>query len=186
MPFDGLVTTSVVKELHTIIPAKVDKIYQPNKYTIVLGLYSNGINYNLNICADANNPRLHLTWHDRQNPSIAPNFCMLLRKYLSGAKLISASTSDLERVINLSFECYNEYSDKTTKNLFVEIMGRYSNIVLTNEDGTIVDSLKHVNSSRKILPKLEYSFPPSDKIRLVTKDLLKPIKVSSIFFPRTI
>ena len=82
MAFDGITTNSVVKELKSIIGYKIDKVYEPDKNTIVLGLYGKSINLALLLCISSNNCRLHLSTHNQKNPITAPNFCMLLRKHL--------------------------------------------------------------------------------------------------------
>lgn len=167
MAFDGLIVKSISLELSSIlIGAKIDKIYQPSKHTIVLGFYNNGNNYFLSLNASSENPRFHLTWHNKPNPMVAPNFCMFLRKYISGAKLLNIVTTDLERVVEFEFECYSEYSDKTTRKLVIEVMGRYSNILLLDHENIIMDSLKHFYSSREISPGKQYLYPKSEKLSI--------------------
>ena len=95
MAFDGIVLNSIVNELkNTILGAKVNKIYQPTKNNIILDLYAQGKKFNLNLCIEPKNCRLNLTKHLMENPMQAPSFCMLLRKHLNSAKLISISTFD--------------------------------------------------------------------------------------------
>lgn len=167
MAFDGFVTNAVRLELNSeILNAKIDKINQPDKNTIVLGLYANGKNYMLELCIHPENCRINLSFHPKQNPLVAPNFCMLLRKHLLGSKIISIETVDLERTVYISFESYNDFGEKTTKKLIIEIMGRYSNIILVDSENKILDVLKHVNSSRNLLPKNTYAPPASSKISL--------------------
>lgn len=165
MAFDGIVTKSVVQELqNSIIEGKVNKVFQPTKFDIILGLYSNKKNLALHLCASTTNCRINLTTHTKPNPPSAPNFCMLLRKHLIGAKILSISTPDLERIVQIDFECLNELNDKVIKKLYIEIMGSHSNIVLTNSNNIIIDSLKHVDTPfRTILPAREYVFPPNEK-----------------------
>lgn len=147
MAFDGIVLNSIISELNSnILNSKVNKIYEPTNNDIILGLYCNGINYSLHICVHYLNCRIHLSTHSKPNPLSAPNFCMLLRKHLIGSKIISISTIGLERLVEISFECYNELNDKIIKKLYIEIMGSYSNIVLTNQNNIIIDSLKHIDS----------------------------------------
>lgn len=88
MAFDGITTKAIVDELQNIIGSKIDKIHEPDKNTIILGLYLNGKNYALNICIDSHNCRINLTTHQKENPLVAPNFCMLLRKHLLGEKFL--------------------------------------------------------------------------------------------------
>jgi len=166
MAFDGLVTKAVISELNnSIIGSKVNKIFQPTKNEIIIGLYGNGINYLLNVCVHPELCRICLTTHSKPNPQNALNFCMLLRKYLIGSKIISISSYDLERTIEIKFECFNEFNDLVIRKLFVEIMSRQSNIILTNENNIIIDSLLHLtNSTRELLPAHEYTFMPNNKI----------------------
>ena len=88
---------------------------------------------------------------------------MLLRKYLTGGKIIKISNYDLERTIEIKFECYNELNDLVVRKLFIEIMSRQSNIILTNENNIIIDTLKHFDNKRQLLPAHEYSFVPIKK-----------------------
>ena len=84
MAFDGIVTKAIASELQQLSGARVDKIFQPNSNNVIIGCYINGKNYALNICTNSNNYRIHLTTHPKPNPQIAPNFCMVLRKHLTG------------------------------------------------------------------------------------------------------
>ena len=165
MPFDGFVTKKIITELSPkLIGGKINKVYEPNKNEIILSIYNMGENYNLLLCANPDYCRINLTSFQKQNPQNAYNFCMLLRKYLVGGKIKDISTYDLERTIKITFECYNELNDLVTRKLFVEIMSRQSNIILTNENNMIIDTLKHLElSSRELLPAHEYIYTPSPK-----------------------
>ncbi len=166
MAFDGFITKSVITELNnTLIGAKVNKVYEPTKNDVVLSLYNNGNNYLLDLCANPEFCRICLTTHSKQNPQNAYNFCMLLRKYLIGGKITKISNYDLERTIEIQFECYNDLNDLVKRKLFVEIMSRQSNIILTNENNIIIDTLKHFdNNVRELLPAHEYVFTPINKV----------------------
>lgn len=166
MAFDGFITKSVITELNnTIIGAKVNKVYEPTKNDVVLSLYNNGNNYLLDLCANPEFCRICLTSHTKQNPQNAYNFCMLLRKYLVGGKITKISNYDLERTIEIQFECYNDLNDLVKRKLFIEIMSRQSNIILTNERNIIIDTLKHFdNNVRELLPAHEYVFTPITKV----------------------
>ena len=165
MAFDGIVTKSIISELNTIlIGAKVNKVLQPTKTEIVLELYNNGKNYSLLLSCDAEFCRIGLTNHSKPNPQNALNFCMLLRKYLVGGKILEISNYDFERTVLLKFSCYNELNDLVTRKLFIEIMSRQSNIILTNENNIIIDSIKHFDTNtREMLPAHEYEFVPITK-----------------------
>ena len=160
MAFDGIITRAVIAELKpNLIGAKVNKIYEPTKNDIVLELYNNGQNYSLNLCINPESCRISLTTYSKPNPQVAPNFCMLLRKYLVGGRIIDISNMDLERTVEIKFETYNELNDLVQRKLFIEIMSRQSNIILTNENNIIIDTLKHVdNSSRELLPAHPFEF----------------------------
>lgn len=169
MAFDGIVTKAVSYELQTVlIDGKINKIFEPNKNEIILGIYAGGKNYALNICIDSNLYRIHLTTNSKANPLNAPNFCMLLRKHINGYKIKEIySTPDLERIITIKLEGYNELNDLTIKYLIVELMGKHSNIILLNDKFFIIDSLRHLdvtsNSYRDILPAHEYIYPTNSK-----------------------
>ena len=164
MAFDGFITKSIISELKgIIIGAKVNKVYEPTKNEIILSLYNNGENYLLNLCANPEFCRIHLTNYSKQNPQNAYNFCMLLRKYLVNGRIVNISNYDLERTIEIQFECYNDLNDLVKRKLFIEIMSRQSNVILTNEKNIIIDTLKHCDSSRDLLPAHEYTFMPITK-----------------------
>lgn len=167
MAFDGIVTKSIINELDDIIGGKIDKIYEPDKNTIVLGIYSKGMHYMLNICIDARNCRINLSTHSKVNPLVAPNFCMLLRKYLMNARLSNISMIGLERIVNLEFETINEFNEIEIKTFVVEIMGKHSNIILVNQNNIIIDAMRHTdsakNSYRDVLPSHLYTLPKSSK-----------------------
>lgn len=167
MAFDGIVTKSITRELKNIIGYKIDKVYEPDKNTITLGLYGKSSNFTLLMCISSNNCRIHLTSHNQKNPSTAPNFCMLLRKYLIGLKIKNIYTVDLERIVFIDLE-NNENPNKPIKRkLVVELMGKHSNIILTDENSIIIDSMRHTstleNSNRDIYPTARYIFPEPTK-----------------------
>ena len=166
MAFDGIVTKAIVTELQELVGSKIDKVHEPDKNTIVLGLYSQGKNYALNICIDAHNCRLNLTTHTKINPLVAPNFCMLLRKYLIGGKISNISMQGLERIVNIEIETINEFNEIENKTLILELMGKHSNIILKNQNDIIIDAMRHIvsnNSYREILPSRIYTLPQSNK-----------------------
>ena len=166
MAFDGIVTKAIVSELQNLIGSKIDKIYEPDRNTIILGLYLQGKNYALNICIDAHNCRLNLTTHSKINPLVAPNFCMLLRKHLIGGRISNISMLGLERLVNIQIETINEFNEIEVKTLVLELMGKHSNIILTKSDGIIIDAMRRIDSEssyREILPSRIYTLPKSDK-----------------------
>lgn len=173
MAFDGIVTKAIVTELKsTILGSHVNKISQPTKTDIVLSLYgANGAN-TLEISTNPDFCRISLTSYSKQNPQTPPNFCMLLRKYIQNTKIIEINTFDLDRIIEIVFEGYNELNDLVKRKLYIEIMSRQSNIILTNENNMIIDTIKHIDTtSRELLPAHEYILPANDKKSFLNEDL---------------
>ncbi len=167
MAFDGIVLKAIASELQQLSGARVDKIFQPTKNNVVIGLYLNGYNYALNICTDSQNYRLHLTTHSKANPKIAPNFCMVLRKHLLGLHIKNIITNNLERIVTIEFEGFDDIDDIIQKKLILEFMGKHCNIILLDESNVIIDSLRHISqddiSFRNILPHVKYSYPVATK-----------------------
>ncbi len=168
MAFDGIVARAITSEFkQDITGGKIDKIHQPDKNTIILGVYASGKHLAINICIDAHNCRINLTTHSRINPLVAPNFCMLLRKHLIGGRISDISMISLERLVNIKIETINEFNEIEVKTLVVELMGKHSNIILVNEKNIIIDAMRHIYASsdnyRDILPSRFYSMPTSDK-----------------------
>lgn len=181
MAFDGIVTQAITHELkNDLIGGKIDKIHQPDKNTILLGIYSNSIHYALNICIDAHNCRINLTTNSKENPLVAPNFCMLLRKHLISGKISTIEMYGLERLVKINIETINEFNEIEIKSLIIELMGKHSNIILINDKNIIIDSLRHIWATdtiyRDILPSRTYSFPTSEKL-----DYTKISDIYSIF-----
>ena len=174
MAFDAITVRNIVNEFNnTIINAKIDKIHQPERDELLISLRTRENTYKLVISASAAHPRLHFTDNVKPNPITAPMFCMLLRKHLSGGRITAVEQPEFERVVRFDIESYNELGDLTTKHLIVEIMGRHSNIILTDSQYKILDSIKHidfsVSSVRQVLPSLQYVSPPSqNKINPLT------------------
>lgn len=167
MAFDGIVTKAIVTELSELTGARIDKVFEPNKNEIILGLYSEKKNYALDICIESQNCRINLTTNAKPNPQVAPNFCMLLRKNLIGLKLKKLITFDLERLVVLEFEGFDDVDDIISKKLIIELMGKHSNIILLDDNNIIIDSMRHIReldeNFRDILPHTKYSFPTSNK-----------------------
>lgn len=171
MAFDGIITQKVVYELQNIIGCKIDKIYEPDKNNIILGLYGKSINLSLQICISAQNYRLHLTSNSPKNPKNAPNFCMLLRKHLLGYKIKQIYSMDLERIIFIDLQNNENPNKPIFKKLIIELMGRHSNIVLTDQNYIIIDCLRHTstedNSYRDMYPTAKYIFPEPSKYSFI-------------------
>ncbi len=166
MAFDGLFLRALIEEIkEKALNSKVEKLFLPENDEIVILLHRFGQSLKLLISANANIPRIHFTTIQKENPKAAPMFCMLLRKHLTGAKLINIEQLDFERIAKLTFLCYDELGEQTKKYLIVEIMGRHSNIIFINNDNKIIDSIKRIDLSvstqRQVLPSLKYELPPA-------------------------
>ena len=192
MAFDGIVTKAIASELQELSGARIDKIFQPNKNTVLLGFYLDGTNYLLNICIDSQNYRIHLTTHAKPNPKVAPNFCMVLRKHLLGLRIKNIITNSLERLIIIDFEGFNDVDDIISKRLIVELMGKHCNIILLDEQNVIIDSLRHIHKEdtfRNIIPHVTYTYPTTNKFNFLDcltfqdfcKKVSSPSNISNLF-----
>ena len=175
MAFDGFVISNLVSELNQkLIGGRIIKISQPEKDELVFTI-KNYSQFKLFISASAGLPLIYLTESSKANPMTAPNFCMLLRKHLSSARILSITQPDFERMIQFEIEHLDEMGDVCRKYLIVEIMGKHSNIIFCNSDYTIIDSIKHisgfVSSVREVLPGRPYFIPK-------TMDKFDPTKIS--------
>ena len=165
MALDGAFLRHIKTEIeHTALGARVDKIYQPNREEMVLILRTRSEIFKLLISARANSARIQFTEAVPENPKQPPMLCMLLRKKLTGARLISVRQPQLERMLCLDFDAVNELGDSVRLTLVSEIMGRYSNIIFVDGEGKIIDALKRVDaemsSERLVLPGTAYQLPP--------------------------
>ncbi len=165
MALDGAFLSIIANRLNNEYQlARVEKISQPSRDSIIISLRHKSGNKKLLISAGASGARLHFTENRADNPQSPPMFCMLLRKHLSGARLIDVRQLGLDRVLFLDFEVLNELADPVTVSLCVEIMGHNSNIILINQHGVIIDSIRRVNadvsSVRFVLPQVKYTLPP--------------------------
>lgn len=164
MAFDGIITNAVVQELQTkLLACRVEKIYMPTKNELIFVFHAHRETIKLLISVDASHARFHITKQTKENPNQAPQFCMVLRKYLQGAKLIAIQQFGLDRVVSFQFEAINELGDCVTYELYVELMGKYSNVILVNSNHKILDSIRHVDftmsSVREVLPARDYLLP---------------------------
>ncbi len=176
MALDGFVIASVVSELkEKLIDGRISKISQPEKDELVLTIKKQKDNYKLYLSANASLPLVYLTEETKQNPMVAPGFCMLLRKHLNSARILDITQPGLERIIRIKIEHLNELGDLCVKYLIIEIMGKHSNIIFCDAEDTIVDSIKRishmVSSVREVLPGRPYVVPR-------TGDKLEPKELS--------
>ena len=173
MPLDALCLSGLVRELdQTITGGKIDKIYQPGRDEILLALRtpSHGT-VRLLLSANPSHPRPQLTRIARENPDTPPMFCMLLRKHLSGARLLAVEQPPLERVVCFTLEALNELGDRVERKLVLEAIGRRSNLILLDEAGRILDCMRRVESQlgtassqqRALLPGMFYRLPPAQE-----------------------
>lgn len=184
MAFDGITVANLVHELQqTIEGGRISKIAQPEKDELLFTIKTYKNNIKLLVSASASLPLMYLTEENKQSPMTAPNFCMLLRKHIGNAKILKVSQPGLERIIDLTLEHLDELGDICKKRLIIELMGKHSNIIFCREDGTIIDSIKHisaqVSSVREVLPGRAWFIPQ-------TAQKLDPLSVTEEEFIRVI
>lgn len=165
MALDGLTLGFIKNELSDyIIGSKVEKVHQPSKQELVLILRTRNGAYRLYFSADGQSPRVHLTSYNFENPKQPPMLCMMLRKRLVGANLISIEQVGNDRILIFTFDGTTEIGDRTKYYLVCEIMAQKSNIILLDENKKILDAVKRIDESkssvREILPGLNYELPP--------------------------
>lgn len=166
MALDGAFLRFIKNELkNSLLGSRVDKIFQPNKHEFIFCFRGKTGSTKLLISTRATSARVNITQSLPENPATPFMLCMLFRKKLLGAKLISVTQKNLERALALHFEATNELGDKTELTLVAEIMGQHSNIILVDQNNKIVDAIKRVDettsSKRQVLPGLAYRLPPS-------------------------
>ncbi len=168
MALDGIVIANMVKELNeSILGGKINKIAQPENDELLITIKNNKTQYRLLISAGASLPLIYFTQKNKPGPLTAPNFCMLLRKYIGSGKFTKIWQPGLERIIHFEIEHLNEMGDLCRKDLIVEIMGKHSNIIFCDDKGMIIDSIKHVSaqmsSIREVLPGRNYFIPATSE-----------------------
>ena len=135
MALDGITISSITAELNQkLIGGRIDKIYQPLSDEIIFTVRSIGENYKVLISANSSHPRMHITQIQKDNPMTPPMFCMVMRKYIAGGKITKIYQPDFERIIILEVESMNELGDITAKKLILEMMGKHSNFIVTDEN----------------------------------------------------
>jgi len=174
MPMDGFTLSFMQRELRdTLLGGRVDKVNQPERDALVLLIRSGG-NHKLLLSANANQARAQITSQTYENPAEPPMFCMLMRKHLMGSRIVEIEQISGDRILSITFDCLDEMGYHVKRTLYLEVMGRHSNLTLVSEDGTIIDAIRHVNSEmsrvRTVLPGGVYQLPPQpDKL---TPDML--------------
>ncbi len=171
MAFDGITVAAVTDELQrSLADGHISKISEPEKDELLINIKTQGGGQKrLLLSAGASLPFVYLTDRNMMSPAVAPAFTMLLRKHLNGGRILSVTQPGLERIINICIEHRDEMGDLRARTLIIELMGKYSNIIFTEEDGTIIDSIKRVPASmssvREVLPGKKYFIPETqDKI----------------------
>ncbi len=196
MAFDGVVISNIVHDLkERVTNGRIYKIQQPEADEIILVIKNNKETLRLLISADASLPLVYITEDSKESPLTAPTFCMLLRKHIGNGRIVEVSQPGFERIVELTIEHLDEMGDLRRKRLIVELMGKHSNIIFVNEDGTIIDSIKHisnmVSSVREVLPGREYVAPPAqdkrspydiDREYFVNEILGKPLNTAKAIY----
>ncbi len=163
MALDAALLALAARELkQTLLDAKIDKIFEPTRDEVVITLRTRTDTFKLLLSARSGSARACLTQDTFENPAVPPSFCMLLRKHLTGGRLVDLRVEQGDRLVFFEFQCTNEMGDLVRNILAVELMGRYSNLVLV-QDGRIIDALKRVDFEdsqiRQLLPGLAYTLP---------------------------
>lgn len=168
MALDGMFLSFLVKDVNELLAgAKVDKIHQPGKNELIFIMRTRGGMHKLYFTADANSPRFAVVDKTPENPQTPPMLCMLFRKHLIGATLVSVEQFGLDRIAFFNFDATNEIGDRVKLTLAVEIMAQHSNVILFDENNRIIDALRRVDaeksSYRLVLPGAQYKFPPAQE-----------------------
>ena len=163
MAFDAFYLSAVLQELRSLSEPRVEKIHQPSRDTVILHLRHREGRCKLLFAMNPTAPRLHLTTANPENPPEPPMFCMLLRKHLSGGRLLNISQPPMERCAIFTFECMDEMGDLVQRKLIAELMGRTCNLYLLSPEGRIIDCLRRIgldeSAKRQALPGLYYQDP---------------------------
>lgn len=178
MPFDGLTINALATELNNIlVGSRIDKIYQTEKDELSLVIRpAKSNNIKLLISANARWARFHINSAKTVNPQNPPTFCMVLRKYLEGGRITKVEQIDMERIVHIHIEAFDDFRELKSKLLVCEFMGKHSNIILINpEDNIIIDAIKkygsETSSHRSVLPGYEYVSPPEqNKLNILNVD----------------
>ena len=131
MALDAICLSAAVEELRAVIQGgRIDKIYQPGSQDLVLAVRGNTGNVRVLLSANPSHPRLHLTTLERENPDKPPMFCMLLRKHLTGARILELEQPYMERIVTIRLEATDELGDKVRRSLVLEAMARKANLIM--------------------------------------------------------
>ena len=166
MPLDAVCMTALAEELRRALEGgKVDKIYQPTRDEVVLHMRTGRGNRKLLLSANPQHPRAQLTGLTRENPETPPMFCMLLRKYFLGGRILDISQPSMERLLDFRFETLSELGDRVERRLVLECIGRKSNLIMLDDSGRITDCLRRadadLSAQRPVMPGMFYQLPAS-------------------------
>jgi len=184
MAYDGFTTAAMVRELNDeLAGGRINKIAQPEPDALLITARGKSGQVRLFLSANASLPLLYITQKNRPSPLTAPGFCMLLRKHVGSARILSVTQPGLERAVHFSLEHLNELGDVCRKTLILELMGKHSNLIFCDDKGMILDSIKHVSSGmssvREVLPGRTYFLPQ-------TMEKMDPLDLQEDVFRRTV
>lgn len=196
MAFDGITVAALVAEFNEkLANGRIYKITQTESDELMITFKANKNQYRLLISANATLPLVYFTDKNKPGPLTAPNFCMLLRKHINNGRIVSITQPGLERIIDFKIQHLDDLGDIQYKHLIIELMGKHSNIIFTDDNNTIIDSIKHitavVSSVRQVLPGKDYFIPDTlNKLNPLTVDkdtffetvFSKPINLSKAIY----
>ena len=168
MPLDAVTVSALAKELNERLEGgKIDKVQQPERDMLLLSLRAKGENLRLVIAAGTGNARAGITRGSFENPAEPPMFCMLMRKHLVGARILSVTQPEYERLLIFTLDTHDELGVQSEKKLAVELIGRSANAVLIGADGRIIDCMRRMDFAgdalRRMLPGMIYRLPPKQE-----------------------
>ena len=188
MALDAAMVRVTAEELDTLLRgARVEKIYMPSRDEAVFSLRTREKRRTLFLSARSGTARAHITDEEFDYPAVPPAFCMLLRKHLTGARIAAVETIEDDRVMLFRFDALNDMGEKVFPFISAEMMGRYSNLVLVSDEGTVLDAVKRIDSTqselREIIPGAEFTEPPKpDKIPFMSgsdEEIIAAVRKSS-------
>lgn len=168
MPLDAVTVSALAKELSERLEGgRIDKVQQPERDMLLLSLRAKGENLRLVIAAGTGNARAGITRGSFENPAVPPMFCMLMRKHLVGARILSVTQPEYERLLIFTLDTHDELGVQSEKKLAVELIGRSANAVLIGADGRIIDCMRRMDFAgdalRRMLPGMIYRLPPKQE-----------------------
>ena len=184
MAFDGVTVAALVKEFNTPLKdGRIYKIAQTESDELMLTFKADKSQYRMLLSANASLPLIYFTNNNKPSPMTAPNFCMLLRKHINNGRIVSITQPGLERIVDFEIQHLDELGDIKIKHLIIELMGKHSNIIFTDDNNMIIDSIKHItsvmSSVRQVLPGKPYFIPD-------TMDKHNPMEATRESFMETV